>query len=567
MLRDGEANRMRHGMTHYHNRDSVWGAFGRFIGTMRRRDAHSLPLWVYAGCLLLLALVLSPRAMAEPVPAKGDVVFATNFEGTNALAGWSGPAALAAGCQSDHSLCVDRAALAQRTLPVERVRGCVLGFSAMIKAENVSEKPQPYNGVKFMAPIVAPDGREWPAAKIGTGSFDWQRFSFTVRVPADATRLTLCLGLEAVTGKVWFDDVRIVVRRLPLPPAPARVADGPVFKGHDLPRLRGAMIRSNIDEASLRTFGQDWNANVIRWQITRHARRSETSFTQADYDAWLEGELARLDAALPLCEKYGLMVVVDLHSPPGGHATSGGYAGSDSGLFVDKACQEKFVEVWRQMARRYKDSRAVWGYDLANEPVEDELAESAADWQELAGRAARAVRAIDPQHAIIVEPAQWGNPNGLKELRPLDVPGVVYSVHMYQPGEFTHQGVHGEWKPCRYPGDIAGKRWDKAALEAALQPVVVFQRRYGVHIYIGEFSAIRWAPEGSAYRYLKDLIEIFEAHGWDWSYHAFREWSGWSVEHGEERANTQPAAAPTEREKLLREWFAKNRKPSWHRAP
>jgi len=42
-------------------------------------------------------------------------------------------------------------------------------------------------------------------------------------------------------------------------------------------------------------------------------------------------------------------------------------------------------------------------------------------------------------------------------------------------------------------------------------------------MYIGEFSAIRWAPDGSAYRYLKDLIDVFEAHGWDWSYHAFRE--------------------------------------------
>ena len=90
----------------------------------------------------------------------------------------------------------------------------------------------------------------------------------------------------------------------------------------------------------------------------------------------------------------------------------------------------------------------------------------------------------------------------------------------------------GPSKAYRYPGEIDGKRWDKAQLEAALKPVVEFQRKYGVHIYIGEFSAIRWAPDGSACRYLKDLIDIFEAHDWDWSYHAFREWDGWSVEHG-----------------------------------
>ena len=550
-------------MNRHLGRAFVWGDFAHFPGTMRCGAPPRSRSLAIAGCLLLATLVLSPFACAEPVPSKGDVVFATDFEGTNALAGWSGPATLAAGCQSDRSLCVDRAALVQRTLPVERLRGCVLFCSALIKADNVSEKPQPYNGVKFMVPIVTPDGREWPAAKIGTGSFDWQKVSFTVRVPADATAMRLCLGLEAVTGKVWFDDVRIVVRRPPLPPAPARAADGPVFKGHDLPRLRGAMISPNIDEASLRKLGAEWNANIIRWQLVRHTHRGTVPFTLADYDAWLEGELARLDAALPLCEQYGLMVVVDLHSPPGGQATDGGYAGSDGSLFADKVCQEKFVEVWQKMARRYKDSRVVWGYDLANEPVEDEVAESAADWQELAGRAARAVRAIDPRHAIIVEPAKGGGPGGLKDLRPLDVSGVVYSVHMYLPHAFTHQGVHGDAsKRWVYPGDIAGQHWDKTALEAALQPVVKFQRCYGVHMYIGEFSAIRWAPEGSAYRYLKDLIELFEAHGWDWSYHAFREWSGWSVEHGEDRANTQPSPTPTEREKLLREWFAKNRKPS-----
>jgi endoglucanase len=183
------------------------------------------------------------------------------------------------------------------------------------------------------------------------------------------------------------------------------------------------------------------------------------------------------------------------------------------------------------------------------------------DWQALAERAARTIRAIDPQRTIIVEPAAWGGPDGLNDLVPLPISNVVYSVHMYMPHAFTHQGVHTAGPAYHYPGLLEGKQWDKAQLEAALRPVIEFQKAYGVHIYIGEFSAIRWAPEGSAGRYLKDLIEIFESHGWDWSYHAFREWSGWSVEHGPDRNDTKRAAEPTDRERLLREWFAKNQKP------
>ncbi len=496
---------------------------------------------------------------------RGDVVYATNFEASEPLAGWTGQAEVQPGFGGGKAALMERksasepSAMITRPLPVATFRGCTLMCVARVKAADVSEKPNPWNGIKFMLPIEAPSGRQWPQARIGTGAFDWTDIRFAVRIPADATAVSLMLGLEQVTGKVWFDDVKITIARLPETgrPAPARVR----HKGHDLPRLRGAMVSPrSLTEADLRTLGQEWNANLVRWQLIRITRPGSTASLD-EWDRWLEEELKRLDAMLPVCEKYGLYVALDLHSPPGGVGTSGGYAGSDAGLFRDRACQDRFVKAWEHMARRYKGQRAIWGFDLANEPVEDEWDGECDDWQALAERTAKAIRAIDPDRTIIVEPAEWGGPGGLTRFRPIGVPNVVYSVHMYLPHEFTHQGVHSPSGPIRYPGEIGGKRWDKAALKDALKPAIEFQKAYNVHIYIGEFSAIRWAPDGSAYRYLKDLIEVMEELGWDWSYHAFREWDGWSVEHGEDRANRERSAIQTDREKLLREWFGKNRKP------
>jgi hypothetical protein len=91
-----------------------------------------------------------------------------------------------------------------------------------------------------------------------------------------------------------------------------------------------------------------------------------------------------------------------------------------------------------------------------------------------------------------------------------------------------------------------------------MQPAIDFARRYRVHMYVGEFSAIRWAP--GAERYLADLTSIFEEQGWDWSYHAFREWPGWSLEHDPDEKTAHLAALPTERFKVIAQWLKQNQR-------
>ena len=512
---------------------------------------------------LLAFAALCAAVPTGAAPQRGDVVFSADFEGAEPLAGWPANAVLGPGYQSEHGLVVERPAgspigttAVQRQLEVDPMRGCLVHFAARIKGEDVSDKPRSWNGVKFMLIIDTPGGKQHPQGAIGVGTFDWQRVVFPVRIPDDASSVTLYLGLEAVTGKVWFDDFQFSIRKTPFVVVPS-TDTGPVYTGHPLPRLRGAMISPNVDEQSLRLFGQDWHANLIRWQLVGWRPQGERLDLDA-YDAWLNGQLEKLDAALPLCEKYGLYVVVDLHGGPRGPAATG------QGLFDNQACQDKFVEIWQMMAKKYRSSKVVWAYDLVNEPIEGAVAEGVLDWSELAEKTAKAVRAIDPDHAIIIEPGQGGSPYGLAQFKPVDVPGVVYSVHMYLPHAFTHQGVLGDKsKRFVYPGEIDGTMWDKEQLELALKPAIDFQQTYHVQIYLGEFSAIRWAPDNSAYRYLRDVIDIFEKYGWDWSYHAFREWTGWSVEHSNDEQDNQRTTEPNDRQKLLREWFAKNEKPAW----
>ena len=441
-------------------------------------------------------------------------------------------------------------------LPLDKLAGNRVFFSADVKATNISAKPNSWNGIKAMMVIEAPSGKTYPQPDIPTGTFDWQRFSSWVAVPAEATNVLLVLGLENVSGEASFDNVRVTPKSTL---RSARKADpsAPVFRGHKLPRLRGAMAGTSLNEEDVSYFARVWNGNLLRLQIFESARHDRPLEA---YDSWLEERLRHIDVVLSWCEKYGIMAVLDLHSPPGGQAFSAGYITARGRIFTDPKAQAKFVGVWQTMASRYKGRKVIWGFDLVNEPDDSMQAEDCLDWNSLADKTARAVRAIDPDRTLIVEPNQWGGAQGFIGFEPLDLPGVVYSFHFYQPMQFTHQGIHGNPAGVAYPGTIGKEQWDQAALERAMGPAVEFARKHRVHMYVGEFSAIRTAPDESAAKYLADLIGILEKHGYDWSYHAYREWQGWSLEHAGPLDKPAKTSAQTDREKVVTGWLKQNGK-------
>ncbi len=530
--------------------------------------ACSVAMTLLKRCGIVLAIALIAASVAGAAP-----VFEEDFDSPAALSRWQSALpphvkieiargdsnALRIGAPAGATSNVST----RITLPLEALRGARVRVEALVKAEGVTPPPRPWNGIKVMLHSQSPDGDKWEQQNNVAGTFDWKVVAFSARVPADATAAWLVLGLEAVNGVAWFDDVKVTVTAAPRA-RPAQAASGLAFKGHDLPRLRGAMIGPNVTETDLAVLGGEWGANHVRWQLIwggfPHSPADRVDL--AAYDAWLEGALRHLDKLLPVCERLGIKVLIDLHTPPGGRNEA-----KECRLFHEKQFQESFLAWWEKMARRYRGNKTVWGYDLVNEPVEGLVGEGLLNWHALATETARRVRSLDPEHAIIIEPEPWGGPDGLADFEPIPVPGIVYSVHMYQPGKFTHQGVYDEPIGVTYPATIDGRMWDKEQLRRALRPAIEFQRDYGAQIYIGEFSAIRWAPDESAFRYLRDVIEIFEEQGWDWAYHAFREWQGWSVEHGGDRSDTARSAASTSREKLLREWFAKNRADSTRPVP
>jgi hypothetical protein len=90
--------------------------------------------------------------------------------------------------------------------------------------------------------------------------------------------------------------------------------------------------------------------------------------------------------------------------------------------------------------------------------------------------------------------------------------------------------------------------------------VVEYAKEHKLPVFVGEFSCVRWAPGDTGANYLRDTIELFEEYGWPWTYHAFREWSGWSLEHVGGPDEPIEAEEPTDRYLTVQEYLDRNRR-------
>ena len=141
---------------------------------------------------------------------------------------------------------------------------------------------------------------------------------------------------------------------------------------------------------------------------------------------------------------------------------------------------------------------------------------------------------------------------------PLPFKNIIYSIHMYNPGNYTHQGVINDANYVNnYPKHILGYHKDREKLRESMRATIDFAKKYNAKIQVGEFSVVLWAPDGALW--MEDAISLFEEYKWDWTYHAFREWSGWSVEHTGTPKKMVPAEN-TDRKQVLLKYMKRNQK-------
>ncbi len=435
------------------------------------------------------------------------------------------------------------------------------------------------------------DGRGWGPVQSAIAvmgaekAATWTRFQGTYEPLPDTRSVQIVARIESgatpVSGVWEIRDLRLEARSLPpvvsaaeltklkkiIVPAQQRQDAPPVLRGFNI----GGVDRGTRHDRAFFEDARKWGARLVRLSLDPGAiARDQHQEVWSIWPQILDDVVKEVQNA----HAAGIQVVLVLSNPPLANAS---VAHNSSDLWKQPDLESVFCRVWKDLAQRllpYHD--AIYGYDLYNEPVDPAQMGPPRQWRPIALQIIRTIRAVDPKVWIIYEPGPWGDPAGFTNLVPLPDPRVIYSFHFYEPHAFTHQGVYDTVNTdlahaltkinVHYPGVIDGKEWNKAALAACLAPIDRFQQEWGVPIFAGEFSAVRWAPDGDAAQWLADVTSLLNQRHWSWCYHAFREWNGWSLEYGntfwrEGMPYPKPVTYETRRAKVIKAALRDDRIP------
>lgn len=256
--------------------------------------------------------------------------------------------------------------------------------------------------------------------------------------------------------------------------------------------------------------------------------------------------LAKVDELVDAALASGLAVIVDVHN-------------FDQLTSHPREQTDKFVAIWRQLARHYAARPGRLAFDLLNEPKD---AATTAVMNSIYALAIQAVRQASPERTIFVGPGRWNAIDELSALRlPDDDQNVIVTVHCYDPFLFTHQGA--SWtQPTTattgivFPGPPASPlepaarvaldknvtAWlrdyntlpaernpsSSRAFAGKLRLAREWSEYYGRPVHIGEFGCYIGADPASRARYYAEFRRTADENGlgwaaWDWKAN-FRYW-------------------------------------------
>lgn len=246
--------------------------------------------------------------------------------------------------------------------------------------------------------------------------------------------------------------------------------------------------------------------NVIRLPFT---------YMDIDFDAVVSYDNAGkfdftfLDNFVDRAEEYGIYTILDLHGAYGSqngqdHSGQTLNSASEVTFYNDEKMINLTVDLWRAVAKHFKNNPAVAGYDLLNEPVEKGDGSTNEKHWDVLNRFYEVIRQTGDEHVVIFESC-WGA-EGLPLPSQYGWQNCMYSFHHYT-------GCSGNDRVGEHC-----KSFDSRLSE-------VEKKNFGVPLYMGEFTCY---TNETQWTYTLDLLN---RRGWHWTSWTYKIWgsSGWGI--------------------------------------
>jgi endoglucanase len=256
----------------------------------------------------------------------------------------------------------------------------------------------------------------------------------------------------------------------------------------------------------------------VRW--SNHAKPTA--------DATLDEEFAtRVDQTVDALLAKGVYVILNMHH----YSQLSGDSVHPNETPVDpEVVEERFTNMWRQIALRYKDRSPRLLFELLNEPHGRLDGEP---WNDLAARTLAIVRESNPTRAVLIGP---GGYNAIPDLPKLRLPkdrNLIVSIHNYDPFPFTHQGI--TYLPHPFPtGTTCCDAAQRKSVVDAMDAAARWNQANGYPMHLGEFGAFEAADLASREKYTRIVRDEAERRGIGWTYWEFASSFGvYSPKNGE----------------------------------
>lgn len=248
------------------------------------------------------------------------------------------------------------------------------------------------------------------------------------------------------------------------------------------------------------------NFNTVRLPVRWSNHAAPTA------DATLDPKFAaRVDQAVDALLSRGVNVILDVH-----HYTQiSGDPPHPNEATVDPAVVDiRLVNMWKQIAARYRDRPPTLIFELLNEPHGRLDGEP---WNKLAAQTLAVVRASNPTRTVLIGPGGWNAVDELPRLRLPQDRNLIVAIHNYDPFNFTHQGIDYLAKP--FPtGTTCCDAGQRRQVSDALDKAQRWSQAHGVPLHLGEFGAFEKADMASREAYTRLVRNEAEKRGIGWTY-------------------------------------------------